>query len=84
MSWLEPDYSLRTRPPRRVYFWGYKMDWMQIGALIAMGLMAYAMWPMVKRWRENPVEAQEGDWSTAIFILGLVALFVLMLIWSVQ
>jgi|TARA_B100000767_G_scaffold116808_1_gene111489 hypothetical protein len=60
------------------------MDWMQIGALMAMGLMAYAMWPMVKRWRENPVEAQEGDWSTAIFILGLVALFVLMLIWSVQ
>ncbi len=51
---------------------------------MAMGLMAYAMWPMVKRWRENPVEAQEGDWSTAIFILGLVALFVLMLIWSVQ
>ena len=50
------------------------MDWMQIGALIAMGLMAFAMWPMVKRWRENP----------AIFILGLVALFVLLLIWSVQ
>lgn len=60
------------------------MEWMQIGALIAMGLMAFAMWPMVKRWRENPVEAQEGDWSTAIFILGLVALFVLILIWSVQ
>ena len=60
------------------------MEWMQIGALIAMGLMAFAMWPLVKRWRENPVEAQEGDWSTAVFILGLVALFVLMLIWSVQ
>jgi hypothetical protein len=60
------------------------MEWMQIGALIAMGLMAFAMWQMVKRWRENPVEAQEGDWSTAIFILGLVALFVLILIWSVQ
>jgi hypothetical protein len=60
------------------------MEWMQIGALIAMGLMAFAMWPMVKRWRENSVEAQEGDWSTAVFILGLVALFVLMLIWSVQ
>ncbi|MDA7785345.1 hypothetical protein N9Y97_04405 [Pseudomonadales bacterium] len=60
------------------------MEWMQIGALIAMGLMAFAMWPMVKRWRENPVEAQEGDWSTAVFILGLVALFVLILIWSVQ
>jgi hypothetical protein len=60
------------------------MEWMQIGALIAMGLMAFAMWPMVKRWRENPVEAQKGDWSTAVFILGLVALFVLMLIWSVQ
>ena len=60
------------------------MEWMQIGALIAMGLMAFAMWPMVKRWRENPVEAQEGDWSAAVFILGLVALFVLMLIWSVQ
>ena len=60
------------------------MEWMQIGALIAMGLMAFAMWPMVKRWRENPVEAQEGDWSTAVFILCLVALFVLMLIWSGQ
>ena len=36
------------------------MEWMQIGALIAMGLMAFAMWPMVKRWRENPVEAQGG------------------------
>ena len=60
------------------------MDWMQIGALFAMGLMAFAIWPMVKRWRENPAEAQEGEWSTAIFILGLVALFVLLLIWSVQ
>jgi hypothetical protein len=60
------------------------MDWMQIGALMAMALMAYAIWPRIRQWRENPVEAEEGDWSAAIFILGLVALFVLLLIWVVQ
>lgn len=60
------------------------MDWMQILALAACGMMLFAMWPMVKRWRENPVRAQPGDWSTAMFIIGLVMLFVLLLIWSVQ
>ena len=60
------------------------MDWMQILALAACGMMLFAMWSMVKRWRENPVEAQPGDWSTAVFIIGLVMLFVLLLIWSVQ
>lgn len=51
---------------------------------MAMALMAYAIWPRIRQWRENPVEAEEGDWSAAIFILGLVALFVLLLIWVVQ
>ncbi len=60
------------------------MDWMQILALGACGMMLFAIWPRLKAWRENPVEAQEGDWSTALFILGLVVLFVLALIWSVQ
>jgi flagellar biogenesis protein FliO len=47
-------------------------------------MMLFAIWPMYKNWRENPVEAQPGDWSTAMFVLGVVILFVLMLIWSVQ
>ena len=60
------------------------MEWMQILALFAGGMMLFAIWPMYKNWRENPVEAQPGDWSTAMFVLGVVILFVLMLIWSVQ
>ena len=60
------------------------MEWMQILALVAGGMMLFAIWPMYKNWRANPTEAQPGDWSTAVFILGLVMLFVLMLIWSVQ
>jgi hypothetical protein len=47
-------------------------------------MMLFAIWPMYKNWRANPVEAQPGDWSTAVFLLGLVLLFVLLLIWSVQ
>ena len=53
------------------------MEWMQILALVAGGMMLFAIWPMYKNWRANPTEAQPGDWSTAIFILGLVMLFVL-------
>ena len=60
------------------------MEWMQILALVAGGMMLFAIWPTYKNWRENPVEAQPGDWSTAMFVLGVVILFVLMLIWSVQ
>lgn len=60
------------------------MEWMQILALVAGGMMLFAIWPMYKNLRENPVEAQPGDWSTAMFVLGVVILFVLMLIWSVQ
>jgi uncharacterized membrane protein YphA (DoxX/SURF4 family) len=60
------------------------MEWMQILALVAGGMMLFAIWPMYKNWRENPVEAQPGDWSTALFLMGLVMLFVLLLIWSVQ
>ena len=55
------------------------MEWMQILALVAGGMMLFAIWPMYKNWRANPTEAQPGDWSTAVCILGLVMLFVLML-----
>ena len=60
------------------------MDWLQILAVVAGVLMLVALWPRLKHWRENKVEAQAGDWSTAIFILGLVMLFVLLLVMSVQ
>ena len=48
------------------------MDWLQILAVAAGILMLVALWPRLKHWRENKVEAQPGDWSNAIFILGLV------------
>ena len=60
------------------------MDWLQILALAAGVLMLVALWPRLKQWRENKVEAEPGDWSNAIFILGLVMLFVLFLVMSVQ
>ena len=60
------------------------MDWLQILALVAGALMLVSLLPRLKHWRENKVEAQAGDWSTAIFILGLVMLFVLLLVMSVQ
>ena len=61
-----------------------QLDWLQILALGAAVLMLVSLWPRLKYWRENKVEAQPGDWSNAIFILGLVMLFVLLLVMSVQ
>ena len=60
------------------------MDWLQILAVAAGILMLVALWPRLKHWRENKVEAEPGAWSNAIFILGLVVLFVLLLVMSVQ
>ena len=60
------------------------MDWLQILALAAGILMLVVLWPRLKQWRENKVEAEPGDWTNAIFILGLVMLFVLLLVMSVQ
>ncbi len=60
------------------------MDWLQILAVAACILMLMALWPRLTHWRENKVEAEPGDWSNAIFILGLVMLFVLLLVMSVQ
>ena len=60
------------------------MDWSQILAILAGGLMVVLIWPRIKHWRENKVEAEPGDWSNAIFIFGLVLLFVLLLAMSVQ
>lgn len=60
------------------------MDWLQILAVAAGILMLVALWPRIKHWRENKVEAEPGAWSNAIFILGLVMLFVLLLVMSVQ
>ena len=60
------------------------MDWLQILALAAGVLMLVALWPRLKQWRENKVAAEPGDWTNAIFILGLVMLFVLLLVMSVQ
>tara|TARA_Y100000287_G_C14212371_1_gene351614 strand:+ start:612 stop:794 length:183 start_codon:yes stop_codon:yes gene_type:complete len=60
------------------------MDWLQILVVAAGILMILALWPRLKHWRENKVEAEPGDWSNAIFIFGLVMLFVLLLVMSVQ
>ena len=60
------------------------MDWSQILAILAGGMMVALIWPRIKHWRENKVEAAPGDWSNAIFIFGLVMLFVLLLGMSVQ
>ena len=60
------------------------MDWLQILVVAAGILMIVALWPRLKHWRENKVEAEPGDWSNAIFIFGLVMLFVLLLVMSVQ
>lgn len=60
------------------------MEWSQIAWAGLMAMILLAMWPAYRRWRENPVEAESGDWSTALFVIGFVVLFVLLLIWSVQ
>ena len=46
------------------------MEWMQILALVAGGMMLFAIWPMYKNWRANPTEAQPGDWSTGDLYFG--------------
>ena len=60
------------------------MEWMKWLWAIALGLMLISIWPAWKRWQANKIEAQPEDWSTATFILGLVMLFVLLLVVSVQ
>ena len=51
---------------------------------IALVMMLFAMWPAYKYWSTNAPKAEKGDWANAIFILGLVMLFVALLILLVQ
>ncbi|HEY5733662.1 MAG TPA: hypothetical protein VIU36_02760 [Gammaproteobacteria bacterium] len=58
--------------------------WMKILFGIAITMMLFAMWPAYKHWSTNSPKAEKGDWSTVVFVLGVVVLFVLLMIMSVQ
>lgn len=60
------------------------MDWMNIAIAVVFAMMLPSAYRGAKWWLANGPKAQAGDWSTVLFILGLVILFVLLLIMSVQ
>jgi hypothetical protein len=57
---------------------------MKIMIGIAIVMMLFAMWPAYKHWSANSPKAEKGDWSTVVFVIGVVVLFVALLIMSVQ
>lgn len=58
--------------------------WWKIALAIAFAMMLPRMWSGYKYWSQNAPKAEKGDWTNVVFILGLVVLFVLLLIMSVQ
>ena len=57
--------------------------WMKIGSAILLGTMLLLIFPQVKNMVENSPKAEEGDWSSFILPLALVAGFVALLMWLV-
>jgi heme O synthase-like polyprenyltransferase len=60
------------------------MEWGKILAFVAGIMMLFFLWPAYKHHQQNSKQAEKGDWSAAIFAIGGVVLFVLLLIMSVR
>jgi len=58
--------------------------WMKIAWGAVLLMMLPRTWSAYKYWSKHGPEAKPGDWQTVIFALGIVVLFVLLLIMSVQ
>jgi uncharacterized membrane-anchored protein len=60
------------------------MEWGTILAFVAGIMMLFFLWPAYKHHQQNGKQAKKGDWNAAIFAIGGVVLFVLLLIISVR
>ena len=58
--------------------------WMKIALAAVFIMMLPRAWTGYKYWSEHGSKPKPGDWQNVIFILGIVVLFVLLLIMSVQ
>lgn len=58
--------------------WG-KWVWAALLLIMLPGVYRNAKW-----WLANGPKPQSGDWANVLFIMGMVVLFVLLLIMSVQ
>lgn len=58
--------------------------WMKIAWAAVLLMMLPRTWKSYKHWSKHGPKAQPGDWQTVVFALGIVVLFVLLLIMSVQ
>jgi len=58
--------------------------WLKIALAAVFLMMLPRAWTGYKHWSKHGPEAKPGDWQNVIFILGIVVLFVLLLIMSVQ
>ena len=53
--------------------------WMKVGWAILLGMMIFFIWPAANHWLKNSRKASAAEWLNVAFVLGLVALFVLLL-----
>jgi uncharacterized membrane protein YphA (DoxX/SURF4 family) len=53
--------------------------WMKIGSALLLIMMAIYIWPAARHWLKNGPKGSYAQWMNVIFIFGLVALFVLLL-----
>ncbi len=60
------------------------MDWMKLLAVVAGGLMLFAMWPAYKHWSKHGPKAQPGDWQSLLLPLLALIGFVVFLIMMVR
>ena len=58
--------------------------WEQILFVVLAGGLLFFMWPKLRASMKRERQAEKGEWGNLLFIIGLVVLFVLFLIFSVQ
>ena len=56
------------------------MDWMDIVAAIALGMMAVFIFPRMKHMLKESPEGDSSDWMSALIPIALVGGFVVLLI----
>lgn len=59
------------------------MDWMDIMAAVALGLMAAFIFPRMKHMLKESPEGSSSDWMSAMIPIALVGGFVVLLIMMV-
>lgn len=60
------------------------MDWLQIGSVLFLVMMAVFLFPSMKHAVKNSPKAEKGDWMSFIVPIIAIIVFVLFLIMMVQ